>query len=202
MTIIEKQTVKYYHASRIQVAEYNRAEVQGWSDTEAQQARFDAMLSMTDFTAAKVLDIGCGYGDFKARLDATTEIQEYIGLDQQPEFIAFAQQWYRDQANTWFYEADVARCQLPEVDIIVASGVLSYRSTDPAYYLTMIRRFYEAAGQAFIFNMLDDETFASGPLLVAHDREQIFQSCRELCPNASLKRGYLPDDFTIKMAKG
>lgn len=201
MTIVEKQTVKHYHAHRLKQSDFNLAKIQGWTSEMGQQARFNAILELADFTEASVLDIGCGYGDFKARLDQAYGNVRYIGLDQQSEFITYAKQRYKEQQNTWFYEVDFSTCQLPQVDLVVASGVLSYYSTASNYYFRMIQRFYDAARKALIFNMLDSETFSSGPLIIAHDKKAVYEQCQQLCPNTSLKTGYTADDFTIKMER-
>lgn len=200
MNIIEKLNIKQYHQYRIQQENYSPANMQGWTSEAEQQARFEAILSLADFNDQSVLDIGCGFGDFKNALDKVCKKVNYIGIDQQAAFINFAKEKYKETANTWFYEADISRCQLPKVDLVVASGVLSYFSTDPDFHFNMITQFYKAAGTALIFNMLDKQTFESGQLIIGHDKEKVLSYCRQLCPNTTIKTGYTADDFTIKMA--
>lgn len=201
MNIIDKQTVKHFHKARIQEYGDNLVKAQGWTTLEAQQARFNTIFELAAFTNATVLDVGCGYGDFKAFLDNKQISCDYIGLDQQTTFITHAQEHYKEQGNMQFYEVDFSKCQLPNADIVIACGVLSYHSSDPNYYMDMIQRFYEVAETTFIFNMLDNKTFTSGPLIIAHDKEDIYQKCQNLCPNTTLITGYLDNDFTIKMSK-
>lgn len=201
MNIIEKQTVKHFHKSRIQEYNTNLAKAQGWTNQDVQQVRFETIFKLADFNNASVLDVGCGYGDFKSFLNKKHISCDYIGLDQQKEFITHAQKHFKEYPNTWFYEMDFSKCQLPKVDIVIASGVLSYHSKDSSYYINMIQRFYEAAKQTFIFNMLNSKTFLSGPLIVAHNKKDIHQKCLKICPNTILTTGYLENDFTIKMSK-
>lgn len=200
MNIIDKQTVKHFHIARIEEYGDNLAKAQGWTNLEAQQARFNTIFELADFKNASVLDVGSGYGDFKAFLDNKHIFCDYIGLDQQPTFITYAQERFKEQENTQFYEVDFSKCQLPKADIVIACGVLSYHSSDPNYYMDMIQRFYKTAQNACIFNMLDNTTFSSGPLIIAHDKEEIYQKCLEICPNTTLITGYLDNDFTIKMS--
>ncbi len=201
MNLIEKYQIRHYHASRIKQWGSNRCKIQGWVSKEVQQARFDVITDLLDFNGVSVLDVGCGDGDFKEALDLSFHSFDYIGLDQQPEFIEYAQQRYQGHRHYWFHQVDFTRCQLPEVDIVVASGALSYRCEKPNYYMEMIQRLYAAASHAFIFNMLDQDFFNSGHLLVSHDRKQIYQQCQELCSQVTLKTGYLENDFTIVMSK-
>jgi len=90
MNIIEKQIVKSYHLQRMSQQAITPAEAQGWTSKLVQDARFNAIIGLADFNDASVLDIGCGYGDFKARLDQEFNQVKYIGIDQQQEFISRA----------------------------------------------------------------------------------------------------------------
>lgn len=201
MTIIEKATIKHYHQHRIKRGQYSRAGKQGWISDEAQKVRHEVIMSLADFNNASVLDVGCGYGDLKDLLEERFRRFDYIGIDQQPEFIEEARKKYEGQPGVWFYEADVAACQLPQMDIVVASGLLSYRSESYQYYFGMIKRLFEAAEKSFIFNMLDDTAFQSTELLVAHSKEKVVAFCQELAVAPVLIDNYLKNDFTICMNK-
>jgi ubiquinone/menaquinone biosynthesis C-methylase UbiE len=202
MTIIEKQLIKSYHIKRLHKWGDNRSKILGWTSDDAQKIRFNVITSRVNFNNVSLLDLGCGDGDFKCFLDKQFSNFDYIGIDQQPEFITYAKQRFKDQSNTWFYHTDFEHCQLPNVDIVVACGSLSYRCSNPDYYMKRIEQFYKAANDTFIFNMLDEEGFESGPLLVSHNKEQIYKQCQEICSHVTLETGYLNNDFTIRMQKG
>ena len=201
MTIIEKYLVKRFHESKINSRDMDQPEFLGWSSKEVQQIRFEAIVSMTNFNATSILDVGCGYGDLKAYLDCYCSNFEYIGLDQEHSFIDFAKKRFQNQPSTWFYATDFTCCNLPLVDIIIASGALSYRCENPNFYIEQIQRFYEAANKIFIFNMLDDSVFESGSVVVSHNKEYIYNQCKLLCKDVSIKANYLDNDFTIMMKK-
>lgn len=201
MNIIEKQIVKQYHRDRIREFAGEPARIQGWSDQQAQMTRFETILSLADFNNAVILDIGCGYGELKQLLDQRFENFKYIGIDQQPEFIAKARLTHKNLSNTEFIEADFSTCQLPEVDIIVASGVFAYKSADKSYFLKMIKKLFASAGRYFIFNMLDAETCHPQSLLTAHNKLDIYSYCKTVCKNTKLVTGYTNDDFTISMSR-
>ncbi len=201
MTIIEKQQIKSYHLERLQKFGDKRSKILGWTTDDAQKVRFDVITSMVNFNGVSVLDLGCGDGDFKCFLDKQFLKVDYIGVDQQLEFIEYANQRFKDIPNTWFFHTDFEHCQLPNVDIVVACGSLSYRCSNPDYYIQRIHQFYNTANNTFIFNMLDEEGFESGSLLVSHNRDIIYKQCRKICKNVTLKTGYLDNDFTIKMQK-
>lgn len=201
MNIIEKQQVKHYHSSRAQKFGASRAKAQGWINDDVQQARFKTITDLVDFNDKSILDLGCGYGDFKEVLDDKFHRFDYIGIDQQAEFITYAEERFKSHRHTWFHHVDFSKCQLPEVDVVVASGVLSYRSENQHYYSDMIERFYNAAQKELVFNMLDEAHFNSGPLIIAHNPDEIVRYCESLCDDVSVHRGYLENDFTVLMAK-
>ena len=141
MNIIEKHTIKQFHKDRIAQSNGNFAQAQGWKDKASQQVRFDAILSLAEFDDATILDIGCGYGELKIRLDENFANFKYTGIDQQPEFISYADQYFKGHQNTQFYNVDFANYQLPKADIIIASGGFAYHSSDDEYYFRMIKKF-------------------------------------------------------------
>jgi len=199
MNLIEKASIIRYHRHRI--AEFNDWTVKalGWKGEESQQKRFEVISSVGDFSNCSLLDVGCGYGDLKAYLDKKFSNFTYIGIDHMPEFIQESKVKYSQVANTHFLQADFAMVGLPEVDYVIASGALGYRSNDPDFYFRMIKKMYEAANKAFAFNMLDEELFIEHPLLVGHNFEKVVDFCKTLTPRVKVIKGYLADDFTVIM---
>ena len=53
----------------------------GFRNKSSQDKRFEAMLGLGDMDGARVLDVGCGFGDFLAFLNARGIEPEYVGLD-------------------------------------------------------------------------------------------------------------------------
>ena len=201
MTIIEKENIKQYHSVRLQNKNLSRSKMMGWTRKQVQQIRFKAITSLFNFNDISVLDLGCGDGDFKTYLDARFSNFHYIGLDLQESFITYAKERFIAHNNTWFYSIDFARCQLPKVDVVVACGALSYKCQDSNYYIDCIKQFYQSANKALIFNMLNQDYFESGQLIVAHNKVHIFEQCQKICNNVILKEGYLDNDFTVIMSK-
>lgn len=201
MTLIEKQHINHYHSERLKDKSLPRFSMMGWSSKEAQQIRFKAITSLFEFNNTSVLDLGCGDGDFKDYLDNRFSNVDYIGLDLQESFINYAKERFKAQDNTWFYHTDFTRCQLPKVDVVVASGALSYRSQDSNFYINCIKQFYDSAQKALIFNMLNEDHFEPGLVIVSHNKTKIFALCEQLSDDVTLYDSYLKNDFTIIMKK-
>lgn len=201
MTIIEQATVLHYHRHRMSLYGQGTARALGWKHEASQQTRFDVLATVGDMTGCSLLDVGCGYGDLKAHLDRTHTGFAYIGIDQQPEFIAIARARHHDVPNTWFFQADFTTVAFPTVDYVMASGSLNYRRGDLQCHLGMIGKMFAAAARGVAFNMLDVARFSQHDLLVGHDLARIEAHCQSMTPHVRIIRGYLDDDFTIFMYK-
>jgi len=199
MNLLETATILHYHRHRM--ATYGDAAVEalGWKGANSQSKRFEVIAGAANFDGSAILDAGCGHGDLKAFLDERFHDFSYIGVDHVPEFIAHAKARYAASQHTWFHSCDFSKLELPRVDYVIASGALGYRCAQPQFHLEMVRRMYQAAEQAAIFNALDAARFPAHPLLVGRDCEQLVAFCRELSPDVAVIRGYLDDDFTVCM---
>lgn len=197
MNLIEKATILHYHRHRIAQHQPGTIESLGWRNDNSQQARYQALMNIGDLNGKRIMDAGCGYGDLKAYLDQYYTDFDYIGVDQQPEFIAEARRRYTHMPRTQFFQADFSTTTLPQADYVFASGALGYRCGNKNYYTGMIRILSQCAEKAFGFNMLDKRHFPRHDLLIGHDREEILAFCRSLAPRVVWLNDYLPDDFTV-----
>lgn len=201
MSPIEQATIVHYHRHRMSVFGENSVMRLGWRGAESQERRFAVITDAADFNGRSVLDLGCGCGDLKRFLDRRFTRFSYTGVDLMSGFILQAQQQYDGVPDTWFFERDFSSVPLPAADLVIASGALSYRSQISGFHLDLIRKMYESACEALIFNMLDAALFPEHPLLVGHDVDEMMVACRALAPGAELIRGYLEDDFTVVMRR-
>lgn len=173
----------------------------GWADQDSQLARFGAICSWGDLSDCTVLDFGCGYGDLRPFINDRFENVNYLGVELMPEFINEAILRYGEIPNTSFIQGEFLKLDLPQVDVVLASGSLSYRNENPLHTQITLSRMWEIASKGIAFNMLDASVSESNSVVVSRDPEQILAYCRNLDPNAELVTGYLPEDFTILMRK-
>jgi trans-aconitate methyltransferase len=201
MTIIERATIMHYHRHRMEVCGHGTARALGWKDDEHQRKRFEVLATVADLSGRTVLDVGCGYGDLREYLDHRFTGITYIGIDQQPEYIVEAKARYGNRPDTFFFQRDFTTLTFPGVDIVVASGALSYRCGNPGFYRDMIEKMYSAASRAVAFNVLDVNVFPTHPLLVGLEPGQVTEWCTALTPHVKVIRGYLDDDVTLFLYK-
>ncbi|PQJ84682.1 class I SAM-dependent methyltransferase [Aliivibrio sifiae] len=201
MHLLDRLSIRLFHDERQKQFSGDHARSLGWSSTESQFLRFKTMVNALNFDNKRVLDLGCGYGDFKTFLDMSCCVKSYIGVDQQSSFIRQAKANFKQQINCEFIKGDFSSTTLPIVDIVVASGSLNYRARNKTYHAKVIRIMYEKAEEAVIFNLLNSDHFESSSLLEAHNPELVLNYCLSLCPNSELITGYTNEDFTIVMRK-
>jgi trans-aconitate methyltransferase len=197
MNVKERAVILHYHRHRIATFGAGTVGALGWRRAESQSLRFQAIADAIDLTGGSVLDVGCGHGDLRAFLDARFDDFSYIGVDHVPEFIDEAVRRYGALPRTWFHLCEASTVELPRVDYVVASGTLNYRVESPDFHRGLIRRMYEAAGVALVFNVLDAARFPDHPLLRGHDPEEVARYCRDLSDHVDVVTGYLDDDVTL-----
>ena len=128
-----------------------------WASREAQHLRFDVMTGMADFEDRRIIDVGCGLGDFAAHLlDRRIRYRSFIGIDAFSEMIDQARQ--RELANARFEAIDLVakpdRLADFPADFVCISGTLNTMDDETARGL--IRSCFEHAEEAVIFNFLSD----------------------------------------------
>jgi SAM-dependent methyltransferase len=194
MNLVEKARVQAYHRARFGAAPLTEL---GFRNANSQLQRFDTLCRWGDMTGALVLDLGCGHGDLRPFLAERFTDLHYLGVDFLKEFVAVAQQRHGHLPDTQFLQADFLSVGLPEVDIVIASGSLNYRSDNDLHPWQMISRMWDSARRGVAFNLLDARHFAADEILCGYDPDEVLRFCRQLDPAAELVTGYLPDDMTL-----
>src|SRR3972149_11007872 len=94
-----------------------------WKTKGAAHQRFRQFWAEIDFTDKKVLDIGCGFGEFGKFLLKRYEGVRYTGVDITPEFIETAK---KEVPDVNFFVADLFKGEIEGTyDVVIASGVLN-----------------------------------------------------------------------------
>jgi SAM-dependent methyltransferase len=126
-----------------------------WNSREAQRLRFDVMADLAGLEGRTVLDVGCGHGDFAARLlERGIGFARYAGLDALPEMIEHATR--RGLARCQFRSADAVAdpsvLAAERADYICMSGTLNTMEETTARRLVVDA--FAAAGRGVVFNFL------------------------------------------------
>jgi ubiquinone/menaquinone biosynthesis C-methylase UbiE len=170
-----------------------------WSGKDAQNARFDAMLDITDFNGKRVLDVGCGFGDFIQHLETRgIKPHTYVGIDIVPEIVEVAE---RQNPNYHFEARDILVNPFDKgaFDIIIASGIfaLPHRNYND-YVITMLSTLNNIANDFVIVNFLKKNDVEKDQGLKYHEPDTVLQMVQHrVSGSAQLKDDYLYNDFII-----
>lgn len=197
MSLAEKATIVHYHTHRVEQFRAGSAQALGWESRANQALRFAALCPETNLAGKTVLDVGCGYGDLKAYLDGRFHGFRYIGVDLVAQFVHEARYRHGQRPDCYFCISDATNEVLPEVDLVMASGLLCYRCHQADFYPRMIAKLFASAREALAFNVLDAALFPEHPLLVGHTRQQVQAWCSPLPGQVEIVAGYLDNDFTV-----
>lgn len=128
-----------------------------WANPDAQRLRFDVMIEMVAFEGCRILDLGCGRGDFAVRLnERNVSFGSLIGIDAMEEMIETARG--RRLRRCEFHCLDVL-CEPDAMaewnpDYVCISGTLNTMDQDTAR--KVVQGAFEAAAQGVIFNFLSN----------------------------------------------
>jgi cyclopropane fatty-acyl-phospholipid synthase-like methyltransferase len=173
-----------------------------WASEETQAARFEAICGLVDVRGKRVLDVGCGRADFLDYvIERGSRPASYVGIEGVAELAAAARE--KGHANATVVEADFVdepHRMFVGADVVVISGALNTMGAD-AFYAT-VRRAYEAAGEALVFNFLCSTRLAGAAYLSWRPVGEVMAFAGTLSDRVQKLEDYLVGDCTVVMGKG
>jgi SAM-dependent methyltransferase len=191
MSRIDNQ--RYYN----EVVERHGVSAQGvhWNSQETQYRRFEILLEMIDIAEEEsIVDVGCGFADLYLFIqEKSIDLHSYVGLEIMESMVKEAQK----RVGCEIKVCDVLCDPLPEADYYICSGAMNILTRDETYIF--IKRCLNASTKGFVFNMLEgeDESMVYN-YFRARDIELFAE---ELGATFSMKKGYLPRDFTVYLER-
>ena len=164
-----------------------------WKDEEAQYKRFEVIYKLidNDFLDSKIIDAGCGFGDFYNFMEKNRlHCKHYIGIDSIEKMVDLALTRF---PHTDFRVIDILENQLPKADYYIASGSLNILNRELFYQF--ITNCFEASNKGFVFNFLKKRSFNRLSI------EEVVGFCSSLSSKVKTKNDYLDNDFTVFMKK-
>jgi ubiquinone/menaquinone biosynthesis C-methylase UbiE len=169
----------------------------GWDLEDSMWTRFRAATDLYDFSGARVLDVGCGFGDFYTFLQERGQSPaEYYGVDISDEILAIAE----DNNPEGTYENRnvlVDPFEDGRFDVVVEFGLLNYsleKVSNEAYLREFMRTCY-GFGDAVIVNCLSsyrEGDWEYEEFVHYYDPEKAFGFAQELTRNIVLKHDFEP----------
>ena len=172
-----------------------------WASPKTQKVRFDAICRAHCLSGKSVLDAGCGRADLVSFLLARKIVPaDYIGIEAVSELADVARR--RGLPNATIIQADFVKDParlFVGADVVVFSGSLN--TMDAATFFATLRRAFEAAAEAMVFNFLCSPALAAKDYLVWHHAEEVLAFCRSLCGEVRVLADYLNGDCTMSLVK-
>ena len=172
-----------------------------WASPKTQRARFDAIRRAYDPTGKSILDAGCGRADYLDFLRAReVEVADYVGLEAVEALAAAAEA--KRHPNARILRGDFVRDParlFVGADVIVFSGSLN--TLDEGAFYETLRRAWDAATEAVVFNFLCSAALAGKAYLTWHHRERVEAFARRTAAEVVVLDDYLQGDCTIAMCK-
>jgi len=167
---------------------------------ENQLLRFQKIYDLIeDKPFIKVLDVGCGLGDFYNFLQEKGFQGDYLGIDIVPEMVDSARLNYPEGV---FEIHDIMKNDI-EADYIVASGIMSVRinkKIDHQEYVDkLIVRLFSQAKRGIVFNMLNDQYVDADKYFFPFSPYKIVEYLLTLTNQVEIYHDYLHYDFTCTL---
>ncbi len=174
----------------------------GFRNRSSQEKRFEALLALGDFAGRRVLDVGCGFGDFLAFLVERDIHPLYTGLDVCEPMIERCQERFPAGAGG-FVAGDVLDHEPDEsYDYVVASGLFGLDSPGARERMVpTLERMFAWCRIGVAVNFLSARYGRQVEGRVYVEPGKALEAGLALTPAARLDHNYLPNDFTLHLYK-
>jgi len=162
-----------------------------WKDKRSQIKRFEIILEFIkdDLTPkTKIVDAGCGFGDFYLFLKSRGFEVEYIGYDVVEKFVNIA----KTRTSCKIVKRDILSDELEEADFYIASGSLNILT--PFETILFIKRCFTHSTKGFVFNFLEGDGFDKNFNTLR--RAEIEKYAQDLGAEVRFRDGYINGDVT------
>jgi SAM-dependent methyltransferase len=174
----------------------------GFRTRSSQEKRFEALLSLGDFHRRRLLDVGCGFGDFLRFLLVRGVQPIYTGLDICEPMVARCRESFAVSAGR-FIVGDVLDHRPDEpYDFVVASGIFGLDADGMRSRIEpTVRRMFSWCGTGMAANFLSSRSPTPAQARVYVDPCDALDIGLTLTRAARLDHTYLPNDFTLHLYK-
>ena len=197
-----KRVMRKFYENKIRVHGFSPKGFD-WGSKISQRKRFEVFLHIGDLNGKKVLDLGCGAGDFYKFLKEKKIDAHYVGCDIVRESIRYAKEKCPEAD---FRVGDIDQFRDSEFDYIFESGIFNVLIQDnEGHAKETIVKMFKSCRLGIGINMLSkyrfDKIIKSSQTGYRFDPGEMFNFCRNISQKVVLKHDYMPNDFTIFMYK-
>lgn len=206
----QRQRIMTRHAQAIQDRGYAPTAL-FWENRQVQHLRFEVLWQLLIQhplfqspikSPIKLLDVGCGFGDFISWLTPNFSLFDYVGIDLSPDMVFAAQCQY---PNHQFLQGELFDFdwEVNQFDFVICSGALNEvvddKDTEGDYAKSVIAKMVGLANYGVSFNLLNGRHLwtASRTDLQSFNPDQMRDFCQTLVSKVVLREDYLENDFSL-----
>lgn len=177
----------------------------GWRSKESQLMRFEVLMGEI-CDGDRILDVGCGTGDFYQHLKDSGINFSYVGTDISPELLKIAESRYKKE-NARFVLMDILDLEpnyrwLSKSEVVVASGIFTMRKHRSLEYLdTMISRMMALSTSVVAFNLLSSFADEIKDSSRYYSPSEVIMLITRHTHKFKILHDYMPHDFTCVLYK-
>lgn len=194
------ETIRKYYESKMGkgLPDYG---VLGWESEEAQNLRFEILLSAVDLEGKSLLDVGCGMGNLLQYLKSRKVNVSYTGTDI---LCSMIEQARLKNPGAMFHHADIFKNNIFEIysfDITYASGIFNIDLGNKSEFLPRaVELLLDLTKEAVVFNLLHcDSPDRENGYCYFHpdDIRDMFEGFQDRIERLDIIEAYLHNDFTV-----
>lgn len=161
--------------------------------------RFVEIVKLIDLDGSKrrILEVGCGHGEFYKFLASVGYRGSYVGTDINPELLALAKKRFK---AIDVREVDIVKADLGEkFDYVLLSGVFNIECGQTvAWVQNFLERMYAHCEEAIVFNAVSTHVNFRDPRMFYLDPVEMLQFCiTKLSKRVTLTHHNLTYNYTV-----
>jgi SAM-dependent methyltransferase len=166
---------------------------------ERRQLRFSVLTKVGVGAGDRLLDLGCGFGDYSAYLETHRSGVLYTGIDINPNLIAAARERY---PHVSFQVGDVQEQSPGVFDYVVSTSCFNLRLRNEdnyAYVAQLLRTCYDMACKGVAIDFLSSYVDFKGDAQEAfyYEPERVFAIAKSITKCVCLRHDYPLFEFCI-----
>ncbi len=156
------------------------------------------MSEIGDIKNSKILDVGCGFGDFLEYLNLKKKNVEYTGIDINPIFIKIAKSIH---SNGSFYKRDIEIAKFnKKFDWSFAIGTTNMKGTYD-YVEGLMTEMLRISKKGIAMDFMSSYVDFKRPGSSHFNPENIFRIAKKLSKRVIIRHDYLPFEFCVYVYK-
>jgi len=169
-----------------------------WGSQEGQYLRFRILAGIGQLQGKRILDVGCGLGDFAGWLKQNNIQLIYTGIDLSQELVLQARNAYPTLEFLHGSILDKELLKDRKFDYVFASGIFyTYYAGRENWMKLAIKRMWDYCEIGVAFNSLSTWSENHEPEEFHANPAETMNFCKTLTPWLALRHDYHPRDFTI-----